>query len=280
MKPKRIAYIAALALFAGACGGGDDGDTNTRASRRTTTTEESTTTTESGSDLETTGTTAERRGSSATTTRSGGSATTNRSGGSSAGADFTSVPAPAASGTYDYAQSGAVGGQPVPPNGTLVVNGPGPDQVFQRYFDPAQPPSDLFFSFRPDGPFITKVIVRQQGAAVSCTFDAPVPAPPWPPTSGRTFSGQATCDNGFKADFSGTVGGRTTDTVGDKRVEAVVINSTLHITGEVLGTPIDVTVADTQHWAPSLRVSTFSRETISGNISGDVTSTLKSVNPR
>jgi hypothetical protein len=121
--------------------------------------------------------------------------------------------------------------------------------------------------------------VLKQGISVTGACDAPVPAPPWPPTAGRTFSGHATCDNGFTADFSGSVGGHTTDHVGGAAVDTVVISSTLHASGTVLGQPVNVTVSDTQHWAPSLRVPTYSHEVVSGQVSGDVTSTLLNTSP-
>lgn len=260
-----------------ACGGGDD-------DKKVTATKKSTTTTEALSVVPpedaTTSTTAK---SSATTVKGAAAAATTvkLSTGSSGTTNPTAVPGPAAVGTYDYAQSGSTSQGAVPPKGTLVVSG-GQTQTFRRYIDPDSSPSDIIFDFRSDGPFITRVVVRQGPATIACTFDAPVPAPPWPPTVGKTFSGHATCGNGFSADFSGSITGTGNDTVGGKSVPVIIINSTLH----VFGGGLDVNVKDTQHWAPSLRVPTFSHEVINGTapligaISGDVTSTLTSTSPR
>jgi hypothetical protein len=127
---------------------------------------------------------------------------------------------------------------------------------------------------------LTKVVLTQGGARINCAFASPVPVPPWPPTTGRSFSGSATCQpGGLHADFSGSITGRTTDRVAGVALDTKVISCHHHVTGQVLGQPIDVTVKDTQHWAPSLRVPTYSREQISGNVTGDVTSTLLHTSP-
>jgi hypothetical protein len=139
-------------------------------------------------------------------------------------------------------------------------------------------------SFRSNGPFITKVVVHANPVTVACTFGSPVPAPPWPPTTGRSFSGHATCDNGMVADFSGSITGHGSDTVSGKAYETVLVGSTLHIYNA--NKSLDVTVHDTQHWAPELRVPTYSHETVDGTgpfgtkITGDVTSTLLNASPR
>lgn len=275
---RRLALVlAVLAVGAGACGGdGNDSDDVTARRKTTTTTrsiDDATTTT--GAD----GATAIGPGTTLTGSGAPTSSTT-RVVVTAPTTDPNAAPAPAATGTYDYAQSGAVSGQAVPPKGTLVVSG-GSSQVFKRYFDPEEPPSDINYVFRNDGPFITSVVIREGPATISCTFGSPVPAPPWPPTTGRTFSGRATCGNGFTADFSGSITGQRTDNVGGRAVDVVVISSTLHI----VGNGIDINVKDTQHWAPSLRVPTYSHEVISGTafnqpVSGEVTSNLTSAAPR
>ncbi|HUR78259.1 MAG TPA: hypothetical protein VMZ22_09955 [Acidimicrobiales bacterium] len=272
-------FVAAVALLAGACGGGKGDKSPESSPRRTTTTETDTSTTLEAGDHATpttpNGPTTTTAKSARVTSKSGAPATTNPN----------AAPAPAKQGTYDYAQSGTTSQGEVPPDGTLVVSGGGPSQVFKRYVDPDQPPSDLNFVFRDDGPFITGAVVRFPGQTITCTFGPPVPAPPWPPTTGRSFSGHATCTGGYSADLTGSITGRTTDSVGGSAVDGVVVSSTLH----VVGTGADITVKDTQHWAPSLRVSTFSHETISGTvnfgfgnvpITGDITSKLKSISPR
>lgn len=280
MHRRSVVFLVAFALVAGACSGGDGKKVDATSKRTTTTAERSVATTTPGSKVD----------SATATTTKGGSATTTKRGTATTAAsaapttDPNAVPAPAATGTYDYAQSGQTSTDgPVPPEGTLTVSGSGPAQTFDRRFDGSSNPDfSLSYVFRGDGPFITRIVVSQEGVPITCNFGAPVPAPPWPPTTGRTFSGHATCSNGLQADFNGSITGRVTDTVGSARVEAVVVNSTLH----VYGNGVDINVTDTQHWAPSLRVPTYSHEVVNGTapfvgaITGDVTSRLKSVNPR
>jgi hypothetical protein len=270
-----VAFVA-LALFAGACGGKGNGEADkVSAKRKTSTTLSDTTTTtdRSVADDESTSTSsANERGGSAGTTPAG----------KSVAPKSTAAPKPAQQGTYDYAQSGSTSQGQVPPQGSLVVTGSGSSEVFSRYFDPSEPPSDVYFDFGDNGPFITKVVVRASGVVITCAFASPVPAPPWPADDGATFSGHATCDNGFAADFSGSITGHQTDTVGGRAVAVAVVDSNLHI----VGGGIDVNTKDTQHWAPSLRVPTYSHEVISGSgpfgipITGDVTATLTSTSPR
>jgi hypothetical protein len=280
MHRKLAVVFAVLAVIAGACGTGDtkvkgasaNATTTTRCGffcqRRTTTTQKVTTTTAAG------GTTTTKVPKTTTTTSTKPPKTT-----TTTAANPNPAPGPAAPGTYDYAQSGSTSDGAPPSRGTLVVSGSGPSQIFHRYVDPSGQPSDLYFTFRSDGPYLTKVVLRQKGITLTCTFGSPVPAPPWPPTTGRSFSGHATCDNNMSADFSGSITGQGSDSVGGKAYDVVVVASTLHATGQIFGQPVDVTVKDTQHWAPALRVPTYSHEVISGNASGDVTSTLLNASP-
>jgi hypothetical protein len=275
---RRLAVgLALLAVVAGACSGdGNDSSKVSTKKKPTTTLSVDGATTTTGADGPTS--------TNPTTTLKGAAAAktspTTPAVAATTVTDPNAAPAPAQIGTYDYAQSGAVSGQGVPPKGTLVVSG-GSSQVFKRYFDPDEPPSDINYSFRDNGPFITSLVVRQGPATFNCSFSSPVPAPPWPATVGRTFSGTASCGNGYTADFSGSITDRRTDDVGGKAVDVVVISSTLHIVGQY----IDINVKDTQYWAPSLRVPTYSHEVISGTafnqpVTGDVTSKLTAATPR
>jgi hypothetical protein len=270
-----VVVFGALALLAGACGGDEGNDVKTAAPKRTTTTEDATDTSLSTDVEAATGTTAK---GGAVTTLKGATGTTAKAAAPPPTADPNAAPAPAVPGTYDYSQNGSTSQGAVPPRGTLVVSG---SQVFTRNTGDGNS-SDISMSFRSNGPFITKIVVRQQSAPpIACTFGSPVPAPPWPPTTGKSFSGHATCDNGFVADFSGSITGHGSDTVAGKAYETVIVGSTLHVTGN----GIDVTVHDTQHWAPELRVPTYSHENIDGtgpfgvHISGDVTSSLLNSSP-
>jgi hypothetical protein len=276
MHRKLIVVVAALALLAGACGGSKGDHVKAASPKRTTTTEAASDETPGGSDVDAaTATTAKGAPATPTTRPSAAAKAT-----TTPTADPNAPPAPAAPGNYDYAQSGSSNQGSVPPSGTLVVQGTGPSQVFARHAD-AQNEADVYFNFGSSGPHITRVVLKQQSLVITCTFGSPVPAPPWPATTGKSFSGHATCDNGFVADFSGSITGHQNDTVSGRAFEVVVIASTLHVTGN----GVDVNVNDTQHWAPALRVPTYSHEVVNGTgpfgapITGDVTSTLMNASP-
>jgi hypothetical protein len=281
MHRRFLVVLAALVLVGGACGGSKHDSVKTANAKRTTTTASASDTTLGGTDVSASATTAK---GAATTVKAGTTATAAKSaaaGAPPATADPNAVPGPAATGTYDYAQSGTTSDGNPPSRGTLAVLGGGPSQVFRRSID-SNSSSDITFNFTNSGPFITKVVVNEAPLQpITCTFGSPVPVPPWPPTTGRSFSGHATCDGGYSADFNGSITGRTTDHVAGTVVDTIVINSTLHITGN----GIDATVKDTEHWAPSLRVPTYSHEVINGTgpfgatITGDVTSVLQSTTP-
>ena len=276
MHRKLVGVLLALSLAAGACGGSKGDDVKT-SSRRTTTTDAGTGTTLAGTDVEAATATTVKSGSTATTA---GSKSVAPKSTAAPSADPNAAPGPAATGTYDYLQQGTTNQGAVPPNGTMVVSGSGPSQVFARKAD-SNNEADLYMNFTSHGPFLTKVVLKQQGILVNCAFDAPVAAPPWPADTGKTFNGHATCDNGFVADFNGSITGHGSDSVGGKAFDTVIVDSTLH----VFGNGVDVTVKDTQHWAPALRVPTYSHEVVNGTgpfgvvITGNVTSTLKSASP-
>lgn len=269
------AFVVALALVGACSGGGDDSNKVTASeSDETTTTlsvggDETTTTAADGSGASTT-----VKGSSATTAKPGAaSGTTAKPGGSGttaapAPANPNAVPGPAKTGTYTYAQEGNMNGQSVPPSGILTVTG-GSTQTFARAYSSSQGVT-LKYEFRGNGPFITAASVRQGGVTITCNF-AGVPVPPWPPTPGATFSGNATCSNGIQATLSGNIGTRTKSGGHD----IIPINATLHITGS----GIDVNVQDNENWAYDLRVPTYSKQTFTGTspigpVNGTITSTL------
>ncbi len=277
MQRRAALFLAALAVVTSACGG--DGDDSKKVSTKQTTTtqaiDDATTTTANSTPSTNPSTTVKGSARPKTTP-------TTQAVVAAAPTDPNAPPKPAQTGTYDYAQSGSTSqGGGVPPKGTLVVTDDGSGgQKFHRAVD-SKNSADLYYVFRGDGPFITRVVLTSSPAMFNCTFGSAVPAPPWPPTNGRTFSGHATCGNSFTADFSGSITGHRTDDVGGKIVDVIVISSTLHI----VGSGIDITVKDTQYWAPSLRVPTYSHEVINGTafnqpVSGEVTSNLTSATPR
>ena len=261
-----IAVVAALALVAGACGGGSD-DSDKASSKRDSTT---TSLDSSSSSSTTDGASTPTGGVGSATTLKGATATTAKKSvapAPTAAPDPNAVPASAKAGTYDYSQSGTTPDGPVPSHGTLVVSG----GTYNRYYDTSKAPQQLVFNFAPNGPHLTKAIVAAKGISITCTFGSPVPLPPWPPDTGKTFSGNATCTNGITASLSGSITSRSGDIVG--------IASTLHVKNA--NSSIDITAHDTESWSISLRVpksshQTFSGKTPFGPVSGDVTSTLTS----
>jgi hypothetical protein len=108
-------------------------------------------------------------------------------------------PAPITAGTYVYRQSGTVTygtqQQAVPTSGTLVADPAKPDhtQVVRRQVSSSQE-TDFTFSFDHGGIFVLSSTQHSGQTAVTCTLNAPLPVPPWPPASGQTFSGNGTCD--------------------------------------------------------------------------------------
>lgn len=144
--------------------------------------------------------------SSSTSTRSpAGPGSTNRHAGSPSPTTGTPAsagaagPAPITAGTYVYRQSGTVTygaqQQAVPTSGTLVADQAKPDhtQVVRRQVSSSQE-TDFTFSFDHGGIFVLSSTQHSGQTAVTCTLDAPLPVPPWPPASGQTFSGKGTCD--------------------------------------------------------------------------------------
>jgi len=188
---------------------------------------------------------------------------TTRPGGGASG------PAPAASGTYRYRQTGSahVGGasQAPPAEGTLVVDraGAGPTQTWHRYVDPKQAPNDLTFRFASDGVYLTGEVLRisQPGGSAmkfTCNFGTGVAAPPWPPTVGRTYSGHGDC-NGFTADATGKVESTRTVTVDGASTTVYVLKTDVvtHGSVESTGTQVD-------WYAPSLGLPVHEENSTSG----------------
>ncbi len=269
------ALLFSLALVAGACGGGGKDDNKVSSDKSTTTAESSDSTLDVGSD---TTSTSAVSGATATTKKGAVSVTTAKPVAAAPTtakpvADPNAVPGPAKEGTYGYAQSGTTPDGNVPANGTLVVSG-GSTQSFKRYYDPNKSPLVLTYAFRGDGPYITAANIVFNGATASCTFGNGVPVPPWPPTPGKTFSGNGTCSTPI-GQLTATLNGRITSRSGDN----VGIDSTVN--AKNASGSINVNLHDVEQWAISLRVPRTSHQTFSGTafnrpINGDVTSTLKS----
>lgn len=272
------AFVVALAMVGACSGGGKDDDKVTAAeSDKTTTTlsvGDDTTTTAAGASGTSGATGTTVKGATATTAKGAAPATTTKPGGSTGTtaapvANPNAVPGPAQTGTYRYSQSGTMpDGNPAPSSGTLTVSG-GSTQTFNRAYSSSQAVT-LTYQFRGDGPYIVGATVKANGVTISCSFGG-VPVPPWPPTSGRSFNGSATCSNGITATMSGSIGTRTKSGSHD----IIPINANLHITGS----GVDVNANIVENWAYDLRVPTYEKQTFSGStpfgpINGTITSNL------
>lgn len=197
-------------------------------------------------------------------------------------------PSPIAAGTYRYRQSGTskTGGSSsqTPPEGTLKVDPAGGDgaQTLHRAVDPSGVPSDNILLFRPDGMFLHKVITRASGGGqqmeFTCTFDPPVPLPPWPPAVGKTFAGHGQCGS-FTADLQGKIAGQRSVTLDGIQVEVYVVESTFITRGQV-----ESTANRTDWFAPSLRLPVHVENHQKGSygffsFSDDLTADLVSAHP-
>jgi hypothetical protein len=191
-------------------------------------------------------------------------------------------PAPTATGTYKYRQSGqstiAGNATPVPAEGTLKVDPAGSDgtQVWHRVTDASRGPADTTLAFRPDGVFL--VSTTQGGGQLTCTFSPPLAAPPWPPAVGKTASGQANC-GAFTMEVSSRTESTRQVTLDGASVQVFVVSSTITTRGQVESTGTEV-----DWYAPSLRLNVHIEVHAKGGggavpFSSDQTSDLVSARP-
>ena len=140
-------------------------------------------------------------------------------------------------------------------------------QVFHRFVDP-RGSMDTTFAFRPDGIFLVSTVIGAGaggGAAgagapggVTCTFDPPVPTPPWPPSVGARFSGHGECGL-FAADLDGTVDATRRASLDGAALEVFVVTTRLTTHGGVESTATQV-----DWFAPSERLITHTESHASG----------------
>ncbi|MHB8464932.1 MAG: hypothetical protein ACYDH6_19685 [Acidimicrobiales bacterium] len=173
---------------------------------------------------------------------------------------MSSAPAIIRPGTYEYTQSGSTTVGPnktdAPPNGLLVVDPPGSSgsQVVHQYIDPSQPPSDdTTLQFTPSQILLVARTTRTnfggQSVMYTCTFEPPMPAPPWPPTVGASFRGHADCGP-FTADVMGRVESRAQDILDGAPIEISRVRSSITTHGS-----IESTAAEVDDFAPTLRLN-------------------------
>ncbi|MCU1460254.1 MAG: hypothetical protein JWO37_329 [Acidimicrobiales bacterium] len=181
-----------------------------------------------------------------------------------------SSPSPARAGTYRYRQSGSstFGGQtsPEPTEGTLRVDQVAADgtQGFHRFVDPRGQPDDTTFLFRAEGIFVTRQVVRATNAGqtitIDCRFDPPLPAPPWPPATGRAFSGHGDCGN-VTVDVNGRITGEQTVSLDGTTIRAWVLHFTAVTHGQ-----IESTLDETDWFAPALAVAVHVDQHLEGHV--------------
>lgn len=183
---------------------------------------------------------------------------------------------PATPGTYTMDQSGGVTGfYTEPAQGTLVVDPAQSNgvQVEHRHVDQTNPPADTSTQYLSTGPVILSTTEGAGSNQVSCTFNPPIEAPPWPPAVGKTFSSQGTCGSGNTVTVQGKITGSQTATLKDGETFTVwVIDSTINMTGQIQasGTQLD-------WYAPALRLPVHEQTDIQGKYQGTFPFTLHSV---
>ncbi|MGH9125494.1 MAG: hypothetical protein ACRDZ8_12325 [Acidimicrobiales bacterium] len=193
-------------------------------------------------------------------------------------------PAAAALGTYRYHQVGTLAG--TPSEGTLMVtagSGAG-TQVWTRNVGGALPPASTNMLFNASGAFLLTPSDPVTGTA-SCTFARPVPWPPYPTTPGQSASVQAACTAPITTyQVSSQVQGTTQVSLGGTSVTAAVVVNTFVIKGNYNGGAINVTLTETDEYAPNLAVPVVTTTRMSGTALGlsvttQRTDTLESANP-
>jgi hypothetical protein len=117
-----------------------------------------------------------------------------------------------------------------------------------------------------------------QSVSFTCTFNPPVPAPPWPPTVGATFAGKADCGN-FTTEVKGKIDGSRKATVDGAPVDVFVATISIVTHGQLESSGTDV-----QWFAPSTRLVVHSESHTKGSygpfgFASDVVSDLVSAKP-
>jgi hypothetical protein len=275
VKTRLVPLVLVFVLATAACGSKND-------KAKTAKSDTSTSTSVAG---DVTSTTSAAATGAATTVKAGVSATTVKGATVTTTKATTSngVPTPATPGTYDYTQSGTSSLGNPPASGYLKVDAANAAgvQVWHLAEDPSQPANtnDTTMAFRADGPFLTQTVQRAAGMTITCAFNPPVPAPPWPATTGKPITGHANCGQ-LTADVNGSITGKKNVTLDGKSIEVVVASVTITTHGQ-----IESTSTQEQWWAPSLRIPTHTHTVTRGTygafaFNSDITTDLKSGTPR
>jgi hypothetical protein len=194
-------------------------------------------------------------------------------------------PTAATPGTYKYRQAGSLPGTPA--EGTLVVapvSGSG-TQVWTRKVGGTVPASASVMLFDTTGSYLVSPGGQVGGAPAACTFNLPVPWPPWPTTPGLSYSAQATCSGPVSSyNATGRVTGSATLSLDGHQINTSIVVNTFVLKGSYAGSPLTMTLAETDYYAPNLRVPVVTRTHVVGSaiglpVSTDRTDTLESATP-
>lgn len=249
-----LVLVCVAVLLAGACRGGGDaggGGSTPEAGDTTSTVLGADTSAPAGGEATTTSITTGGGGGTTVPTTAAGRSTSMTAAGSTptTARPPSGTAAPAAAGTYRYRQSGRQTAGPsssdAPGEGTLTVDsadGSGVQQ-WRRVVAPGKWSADSTIAFTGSGPMLRATTLRNSAGGVSmtstCTFDPPMPAPPWPLQVGATFSGHADCGD-FTVAVSGSVTG-TRDVVIDGATRTTfVVSSRLTTHGHIESTGMQV----------------------------------------
>jgi hypothetical protein len=199
-----------------------------------------------------------------------------------------SGPSPTQPGTYTYRQAGqSTGGgatTSAPGQGTLLVDRADAhgQQQSHRVTSPGQSSTDTTFNFPGNGMFIVSEVLHTatggQQVTFTCPFDGPMPAPPWPPAVGATFSGHANC-GAFTLDANGRITGTRDVALDGTTLHTFVVETAIATHGQVESTGSQV-----DWFSPLLRLPVHSESRQQGtygffSFSSDLTSDLVSGRP-
>jgi hypothetical protein len=160
----------------------------------------------------------------------------------------------AQAGTYHYRQISPATSPAV--LGTLVV-GPATSvgtQAWTLNLGPKVAVSTSVMSYRAGGIYLVAQSEQMSGSTIACTFAAPLPAPPAPPTVGVTFSGHAACTSGAVLNVTGKIAGTAVLPLDGTPVTTSVVGTTSVMSVMILGIRYEVDVTQVNWYAPALRM--------------------------
>jgi hypothetical protein len=126
------------------------------------------------------------------------------------------------------------------------------------------PSTTLDLSFTNSGVYLASELVSVVNA--TCSFSAPVAYPPWPLAVGAHATGNANCGQGATLALTEKVAGTASVRVGSTNVATYLVQTTLALSGT------NLVVAETDWYAPSLRLPVKSTVEVNGSYTSGSTS--------